>query len=107
MKVYGPPVKPEEYAPMTVDGIFIKKYHVRKGMIVPQHSHQHSHVTFFTGRVRVWKGEDNTYTEHLGGMIFIEALVKHNFLAMEDLDIYCIHNADHALIAAENQLEFV
>lgn len=55
----------------------------------------------------MWKGEDTVSKDYKDSMIYIEAKVKHQFLALEDSVIYCIHNADHALIAEENRLEFV
>ena len=105
MKVHGEPFTPISMD-LTIDGVFIKCYHIEKGRIVPQHAHKHAHVTIVDGRVKMWKGEGNPAREATG-LIRIEAGVKHTFYAMEDTDLYCIHNADHALIAAENSLEFV
>lgn len=91
---------------MTIDGIFVKCYHIKQGTLVPQHAHKHSHISIIIGKMRMWKGE-NSPSNDVSGLIHIRAGDKHQFLALEDSDLYCIHNADHALIAAENQLEFV
>ena len=93
---------------MTVDGVFIKRYKVDKGVVVPQHSHTHSHVTILArGLLRVWRGEDPQHIDYVPGMIHIPAYTKHQFLALEDSELYCVHNADHAMVAEENRLELV
>ena len=91
----------------TIDGVFIKHFALPQGVVVPQHAHAHSHATIIAkGKVRVWKGQ--LYDDIEGGnVLLIEAHVKHEFLALEDSELYCVHNAEHALIASENKLEFV
>jgi hypothetical protein len=45
--------------------------------------------------------------DYLPGVIHIPAFTKHQFMALEDSELYCVHNSEHALIAAENKLELV
>jgi len=108
MKFHANPIGEIPQFDLTVDGVFIKRFKLKKNEVVPQHGHHHSHVTILGyGRVRVWRGEDPNHTDYLPGMIYIEAYTKHQFLALEDSELYCVHNSEHALIASENRLELV
>ncbi len=107
MKIQGEPVHVEQYD-LTIDGVFIKRIPLKEGTIVPQHAHSHSHATIIAkGAVRVWKNGVWWADYHAGKVLTIEARIKHEFLALQDSEIYCIHNEEHALIVAENKLEFV
>lgn len=105
MKIQGVPQEVEQFD-TTIDGVFIKRIPLPKGLMVPQHSHSHSHATIIgKGKVRVWKDE-KLLGEFQGGTVMnIPALSMHTFLALEDSEIYCIHNEAHALVMAENKLE--
>jgi len=108
MKFRGKPGGEIPQFDLTVDGVFIKRWKLMKNQVVPQHGHTHSHVTILGyGMVRVWRGEDPQHIDYVPGMIHIPAHTKHQFLALEDSELYCVHNSDHAMIAEENRLEFV
>lgn len=107
MKVQGLPIHVEQFD-TSIDGVFIKRIPLKEGVVVPQHAHSHSHATVIgRGYVRVWKDEKWWGDFHAGTVLTIEAETKHNFLALQDSEIYCIHNEEHALVKAVNRLEFV
>jgi hypothetical protein len=93
------------------DDIFVKQMVLSQGgTVVPQHSHEHDHLSMLAlGSVSVWKdgvfaGE---YTAPCG--IHIAARVKHTFVSLSDLVIiYCIHNVSRTGevdILEEHQLD--
>ena len=106
MKVTGTPLYVEQFD-TSIDGIFIKRIPLKAGVLVPQHAHSHSHATLIAkGQVRVWKNGE-WWGDFREGILNIEAKTKHEFLALMDSEIYCIHNEDHALVVEPNRLEFV
>jgi len=107
MKVVGKPLHVEQFD-TTIDGVFIKRIPLKEGVIVPQHAHSHSHATIIgSGFVRVWKDKKWWGDFHAGKVLNIEAKTMHEFLALKDSELYCIHNEEHALVVAENKLEFI
>jgi quercetin dioxygenase-like cupin family protein len=56
------------------------------------------------GMVMAWKGQKTMGKFKSGEIIEIEANVQHTFLAMEDTDIFCIHNEEHALVVSEGKI---
>lgn len=108
MRFHGDSIGEIPQFDLTVDGVFIKRFKLKKNEVVPQHAHTHSHVTILGyGSLRVWRGEDQNYMDYVPGMIHIPAYTKHQFLALEDCELYCIHNSEHAMIHEENRLELV
>jgi mannose-6-phosphate isomerase-like protein (cupin superfamily) len=83
-----------------VDGMFLKQMIIPlAGTYVPQHSHEHDHVSgIMKGRVQVWaddeRGERVDLGEHgAGSLLTIKAWTKHTMLALEDETIvWCLHN---------------
>lgn len=79
----------------TPDNLFIKTFAIPKGALVPQHSHQYSHVTLVCkGKVIAWKDRDRMGEYVEGQYIQIEAGAFHEFMAMEDSRLACIHNVE-------------
>lgn len=108
MKFRGTPIGNLPQFDFEIDGVFIKEFELKKNQVVPQHAHPYSHVTILAwGKLRVWRGEDPNYKDFSPGRILIPANTKHQFLALRDSRLYCIHNAAHAAIASENELELV
>lgn len=90
----------------SVDGVFIRKIHLPIYSVAPQHAHLHSHVTIVgKGHVKVWKNTSLLGEFTSGEIIEIEANVQHTFLALEDTDLFCIHNEEHALVVFEGKIE--
>jgi mannose-6-phosphate isomerase-like protein (cupin superfamily) len=78
-------------------GIYYKVWRVPdRGTIIPQHAHEHDHITaLLRGVVRVTAGGNETM-EISPATIRIPAGVKHRFHTMtDDCVLACIHNADH------------
>jgi quercetin dioxygenase-like cupin family protein len=79
----------------TPDGLFIKTFAVPANVLVPQHAHEFAHVTLVCkGRVIAWKGRSGIGEFKEGECINIEAGAIHEFLALEDSRLACIHNAE-------------
>lgn len=107
MKVHATPIHVEQFD-VSIDGVFIKRIPLKEGVIVPQHAHSHSHATVIgRGCVNAWKNDEFWGTFGAGTVLLIEANTKHHFLALEDSEIYCIHNEEHAMVKAVNRLELV
>lgn len=100
-------IQPGEWEIHTVDGVFIKQMHLPvAGMLVPQHSHTHAHMSMLAhGAVRVGIEGEPAGDFHAPCGIFIAAGKKHLFESLEpDTVLYCIHNLAHMEIAEEYQL---
>ena len=81
------------------DGIYCKVYTVPdEGTLLPQHSHEHGHVTAVTmGVVRVWRDGIQLGDFRAPALISVPARVMHAFLTLvPGVCLMCIHNADHA-----------
>lgn len=79
----------------TPDGLFIKVYTLPSGALAPQHAHKFSHATLVcSGSVRAWRHKSLLGDYSAGQVILIEAEEVHEFLALEDSRIACIHNTD-------------
>jgi anti-sigma factor ChrR (cupin superfamily) len=100
------PVHFEQSEFHSIDGVFIRKIHIPKDCFAPQHSHAHSHATVIgKGKIIAWKGKECLGEFSAGEIIEIEANIQHTFLALEDTDIFCIHNEEHALVVSEGKIE--
>lgn len=100
-------VQPENWEIHTVDGVFIKQMHLAvAGMLIPQHSHTHDHVSMLAhGSVRVAIEGVPAGDFRAPAGIFIAAGKKHLFESLEaDTVLYCIHNMANMQIDAEHQL---
>ena len=81
------------------EGIYCKVYTVPDaGTLLPQHSHEHGHITAVTsGEVRVWRDDALLGDFGAPSLISIPARVMHSFLTLTPaVGLMCIHNADHA-----------
>lgn len=78
----------------SADDVFVKVMHLPEaGLLVPQHSHEYSHLSMLAvGSVRVWRDDVLLGDFHSPAGIEIEAKCKHRFLSLEPSIIYCIHN---------------
>ena len=77
------------------DDIWIRTYTLEKaGYIVPQHAHEHDHITLLSnGCVEVWKDDEKMGIYQAPAMIFIPAGSKHRFQALTDkVLLSCLHN---------------
>lgn len=75
------------------DGIYIRQAEVPAGAVVPQHSHAWAHSTCVAvGEFMAWKEGHYLGRFKAPAVIFIEAGVKHTFLALERTVFYCMHN---------------
>lgn len=92
-------------------GIFCKTWHVADaGTLIPQHSHQHPHLTYLVrGAIRAWCDDQPLGDFIAPAAIKIPALRKHTFLTLSDaVTLACIHSvgeADDAAVADEHILE--
>ena len=90
----------------TPDGLFIKTFVVPKDVIVPQHAHAFDHVTFVCkGRVIAWIDEKLLGEFVEGDAIQIKANHLHEFKALEDSRLACIHNAEKYEFTELNRFE--
>lgn len=79
-------------------GIYVKRWTVLDaGMVLPQHAHQHDHITYLvSGSIRVWRGDLLVGDHFAPGALKIPARQPHTFQALENnVVLLCIHNADH------------
>jgi quercetin dioxygenase-like cupin family protein len=97
---------------MIYAGIFLKTWSVADaGTVIPQHSHEHPHITFLVqGAVRVWAGDGPFGTDFAApDALQIPAHTPHKFLTLTDNVVFaCIHavgEADDVAIAAEHALD--
>ena len=88
-------------------GIFLKTWTMPDaGMIVPQHAHQHPHISLImSGSVRVLSDGGTSGEFSAPAAVKLPALVKHSFITLTDnVTIACIH-ADSVVVADEHVLE--
>ncbi len=72
---------------ITGDRIMLTHVYLKKGAIVPQHSHENEQITYILeGGLRFWIGEDESQEIDVlaGEVLHIPSLVKHKALALED-----------------------
>ena len=77
------------------DDLFVKQMWLKKsGYTVPQHSHEHDHVTMLAqGVVDVWLEDEHVGRYTAPVPIPIKAGTKHLFVAaVDNCVLYCIHN---------------
>lgn len=79
----------------TPDDLFIKTFVIPAGVLVPQHKHQYKHATLVCyGKVAAWKNKAHIGEYKEGQIIEIEADCFHEFLALEESRLACIHNVE-------------
>jgi quercetin dioxygenase-like cupin family protein len=77
------------------DDIWVRTYTLEKaGYIVPQHAHEHDHITLLSnGSVEAWKDNETMGIFNAPAMITIPAGSKHRFKALTDhVLLSCLHN---------------
>ena len=77
------------------DGMWVRTYTLAKaGYIVPQHAHEHDHITLISqGSVEAWKDDEHLGVFQAPAMIVIPAGSKHKFRALTDnVFLSCLHN---------------
>jgi len=77
------------------DDIWVRTYTLEKaGYIVPQHAHEHDHITLLNqGSIEAWKDEEQLGVFVAPAMIVIPAGSKHRFRALTDnVFLSCLHN---------------
>jgi quercetin dioxygenase-like cupin family protein len=76
---------------ITADRMMLAHVYMKKGTIVPRHSHENEQITYILeGGLRFWIGEDEaTVIDVMAGeVLHIPALVQHKAEALEDtLDV--------------------
>jgi len=76
---------------ITGDRIMLAHVYLKKGAIVPQHSHENEQITYILeGGLRFWIGEDEAQVVDVmaGEVLHIPPLVQHKAEALEDtLDV--------------------
>ncbi len=76
---------------ITGDRIMLTHVYLKKGAIVPQHSHENEQITYILeGGLRFWIGEDESEVIdlHAGDVLHIPSHVKHKAEALSDtLDV--------------------
>jgi quercetin dioxygenase-like cupin family protein len=76
---------------ITGDRIMLTHVYLKKGAIVPQHSHENEQITYILeGGLRFWIGEDESEVIdlHAGDVLHIPSHVKHKAQALSDtLDV--------------------
>jgi hypothetical protein len=87
--------QPPDISFALTDGIFIKQLFIKSaGSLVPQHSHEYSHVSMLAvGAIRAWCDGVLLGDFVAPHPLHIAALKKHTFQSLVDNTlIYCIHN---------------
>ena len=77
------------------DDMWIRTYTLEKaGYIVPQHAHEHDHITLLSqGSIEAWKDNEHMGVFQAPAMIVIPAGSKHRFRALTDnVFLSCLHN---------------
>ena len=72
---------------ITGDRIMLTHVYLKKGAIVPQHSHENEQITYILeGGLRFWIGEDESEVIDLraGDVLHIRSHVKHKAEALSD-----------------------
>jgi quercetin dioxygenase-like cupin family protein len=76
---------------ITGDRMMLAHVYLKKGCIVPRHSHEHEQLTYvLDGALKFWIGEDESETVvvHAGDVLHIPGHVPHKAEALEDtLDV--------------------
>jgi len=76
---------------ITGDRVMLAHVYLKKGAIVPRHSHENEQITYILeGGLRFWIGEDEAQVIDVmaGEVLHIPALVQHKAEALEDtLDV--------------------
>jgi quercetin dioxygenase-like cupin family protein len=76
---------------ITGDRIMISHVYLKKGSIVPRHSHENEQITYILeGGLRFWIGEDESEVIEVlaGDVLHIPSMVQHKAEALEDtLDV--------------------
>lgn len=76
---------------ITGDRIMLAHVYLKKGSIVPRHSHENEQITYILeGGLRFWIGEDESQVVDVmaGEVLRIPSLVQHKAEALEDtLDV--------------------
>ena len=76
---------------ITGDRVMLAHVYLKKGAIVPRHSHDNEQITYILeGGLRFWIGEDesNVIDVMAGEVLHIPSLVQHKAEALEDtLDV--------------------
>jgi len=76
---------------ITGERIMLTHVYLKKGAVVPQHSHENEQITYILeGGLRFWIGEDESEVIdlHAGDVLHIPSLVKHKAEALSDtLDV--------------------
>ena len=79
---------------ITGERAMLAHVHLKKGCIVPKHSHENEQYTYIIdGKLRFWLGEDGSETIDVGSgeVLHIPSNVPHKAIALEDtldLDIF-------------------
>jgi quercetin dioxygenase-like cupin family protein len=72
---------------ITGDRVMLTHVYIKKGGIVPQHSHENEQISYILeGALRFWIGEDESQVIDLlpGEVLHIPSNVKHKAEALED-----------------------
>lgn len=76
---------------ITGDRIMLAHVYLKKGSIVPRHSHENEQITYILeGGLRFWIGEDESQVIDVlaGDVLHIPSMVQHKAEALEDtLDV--------------------
>jgi len=76
---------------ITGDRVMLAHVYLKKGAIVPRHSHENEQITYILeGGLRFWIGEDESQVIDVraGEVLHIPSLVQHKAEALEDtLDV--------------------
>ena len=76
---------------ITGDRVMLAHVYLKKGSIVPRHSHENEQITYILeGGLRFWIGEDESQVIDVmaGEVLHIPSLVQHKAEALEDtLDV--------------------
>jgi quercetin dioxygenase-like cupin family protein len=79
---------------ITGDRMMLAHVYLKKGCIVPKHSHENEQVTYILeGALKFWIGEDQSeeITIHAGEVLLIPSNVPHKAEALEetlDVDVF-------------------
>ncbi|HJS24016.1 MAG TPA: cupin domain-containing protein [Pyrinomonadaceae bacterium] len=76
---------------ITGDRVMLAHVYIKKGAIVPRHSHENEQITYILeGGLRFWIGEDESQVVDVmaGEVLHIPSMVQHKAEALEDtLDV--------------------
>ena len=76
---------------ITADRVMLSHVYLKKGAIVPRHSHENEQITYILeGGLRFWIGEDESHVVDVlaGEVLHIPSYVQHKAEALEDtLDV--------------------